>query len=120
MTTQIQPEAAETAELEIIHLWQTLSPEHRQMLLEVARVFSIVDQPPANGPEEQEPAQPDDEAARRAEQIRKNQGAIAWLQAQIDEYEQATPEERAEAEIEWEDFKRSMNENRRPLPPLFP
>ena len=38
---------------------------------------------------------------------------LAFLQAQLREAENATPEEQAEAEAEWQTFAQNMNENRR-------
>jgi hypothetical protein len=51
---------------------------------------------------------------RSKEEIaRRNAPSIALLQAQIEEAEHATPEEIAEADAEWETFKRAMNDTRR-------
>ena len=49
----------------------------------------------------------------KEEAILRHAPSIAWLDAQLAEAENATPEEIAEAEAEWADFKHSMNETRR-------
>ena len=50
----------------------------------------------------------------REETRKRNAPSIARLREKIAEAENATPEEIAEAEAEWLDFKRSLNENRLP------
>ena len=50
----------------------------------------------------------------------RDKGLVALMRAREAEYEAMSPEERAQAEAELEDFKASMNANRAPLPPVFP
>lgn len=49
----------------------------------------------------------------KEEAIARNAPSIAFLSAQLAEAENATPEEVAEANAEWEAYKKSMNDNRR-------
>lgn len=52
-------------------------------------------------------------ALPKEEVARLNAPSIAHLEAQLAEADNATPEEIAQAESEWEAHKHSMNENRR-------
>lgn len=48
----------------------------------------------------------------RTERHEKNQRAIAWLQSHVDEADAMSEEEKAQAEAEWRDTARSIDENR--------
>ena len=56
----------------------------------------------------------------RAAQHEKNQRAIAMLQNWIDEANAMSEEEKAQAEIEWRETARSIDENRTSYRKLFP
>ena len=56
----------------------------------------------------------------RAARHEKNQRAIAILQSFVDDADRATEEERAQAEAEWRDTARSIDENRTSYRKLFP
>lgn len=55
----------------------------------------------------------------RQERHEKNQRAIAWLQSHVDEANAMTDEEKAQAEAEWRDTARSIDENRTSSRKLF-
>jgi len=56
----------------------------------------------------------------RQERHEKNQRAIAMLQGWIDEADAMSDEEKAQAEAEWRDTARSIDENRTSYRKLFP
>lgn len=89
-------------EPEIIRLWGQLSPSHEQLVVEIMRACARLD------------------GAAEASQSEKNQGSVSlMLLARQLEYEAMSPEEREQAEQEWEEFKATMNANRAPELPLF-
>lgn len=84
----------DTSDAAITDIWGQLSPHHRQLTLQVMHSFLALDL--------------------------QRKGAIALLDAREAEFQAMSPEERAQAEQELEEFKASMNANRAPLPPLYP
>ncbi len=56
----------------------------------------------------------------RAAQHEKNQLLMAWLQSHVDEANAMSEEEKAQAETEWRETARSIDENRTSYRKLFP